>query len=202
MPHTPPSDPSPGIIYNNRFFSGLLYALGKGFLGISGWKLVNTPPNISKYVVIAAPHTSNWDFPIFMSVVGLLRMKISFLGKHSLFEGYFGRLFFWLGGIPVDRGTEAASEIVDQVIKAFFENDHMILGIAPEGTRTRVKKWKTGFYRIALGAGVPIVPSYLDGTSKTVGFGPTFLPTGDMEADLLELQKFYADKKAINPANH
>lgn len=176
--------------------------LGKGFLRVSGWKLVNTPPEIPKYVVIAAPHTSNWDFPIFLSVVGLLRMKVSFLGKHSLFKGFFGRIFFWLGGIPVDRGTEAASVIVDQVTKAFLENDKMILGIAPEGTRTRVKKWKTGFYRIALGAGVPIVPAYLDSASKTIGFGPAFLPTGDMEADLPTLQKFYTDKKAINPANY
>ena len=192
----------PNIIYNNRFFSGLLYALGKGFLSMSGWKLINTPPAIAKYVVIAAPHTSNWDFPLFMSVVGLLRMKVSFLGKHTLFQGYFGKLFFWLGGIPVDRGTESASEIVDQVIKAFHENDHMILGIAPEGTRSRVKKWKTGFYRIALGAGVPIVPAYLDSATKTIGFGPAFKPGGDMEADLLMLKTFYAGKKAINPANH
>lgn len=202
MPDPKPASPSPRVIYNNRIFSGLLYMLGKGFLGISGWKLVNTPPNIEKYVAIAAPHTSNWDFPIFLSVVGLLRMKVSFLGKHTLFKGYFGRLFFWLGGIPVDRGTEAASEIVDQVIKVFDQNDHMILGIAPEGTRSRVKKWKTGFYRIALGAGVPIVPAYLDSSNKTLGFGPTFIPSGDMEADLLTLQEYYADKKAINPVNH
>ena len=169
---------------------------------MSGWKLVNTPPNISKYVVIAAPHTSNWDFPIFMSVVGLLRLKVSFLGKHSLFKGFFGRIFFWLGGIPVERDTAAASAIVDQIVKTFQESDHLILGIAPEGTRTRVNKWKTGFYRIALAAKVPIVPAYLDSATKTLGFGPALLPGDDMGADLATLQAFYSDKKAINPKNH
>ena len=136
-----------------------------------------------------------------MAAVGYLRLNISFLGKHTLFEGIFGWFFYWLGGIPVTRENGAASTIVDQVICAFEESDSLILGIAPEGTRSQVKKWKTGFYRIALGAGVPIVPSYVDSASKTIGFGPVFLPTGDMESDLIILQRFYADKRGVCPAN-
>ena len=164
--------------------------------------MANSPPDIPSYVAIAAPHTSNWDFPIFMAAVGRLQLNVSFLGKHSLFEGTFGWFFYWLGGIPVNRESAAASTIVDQVVNAFSESERLILGIAPEGTRAQVNKWKTGFYRIALGAGVPIVPCYLDSVSKTIGFGDVFSPSGDMQADLLVLQAFYADKRGVNPDNH
>ncbi len=137
-----------------------------------------------------------------MASVGYLNIDVSFLGKHSLFESTFGWLFYWLGGIPVKRGTDAASTIVDQAVNALAESEKMILGIAPEGTRSSVTKWKTGFYRIAHRAGVPIVPTYLDSASKTIGFGEPFIPTGDIEADLLEIQAFYADKQGICPQNH
>ncbi len=190
-----------GVIYNNRFFSTLLSLYAKAFLKISGWKVINNAPEIAKYVAIAAPHTSNWDFPIFMAATGYLQLNISFLGKHSLFEGPFGWLFYWLGGIPVNRTGNAASEVVNQVVQAFTQSDHLILGIAPEGTRSRVGKWKTGFYRIALAAEVPIVPTYIDSKTKTIGFGEIFIPTDNMEADLAILQNFYADKRGIKPGN-
>ena len=132
-----------------------------------------------------------------MAAVGYLKVNISFLGKHTLFEGMFGWLFYWLGGIPVKREKDAASAVVDQAVNAFAESDHLILGIAPEGTRAQVDKWKTGFYRIAESAGVPIVPAYVDSVSKTIGFGDIFIPTGDIEADLKFLQKFYADKHGV-----
>ncbi|NNE63205.1 MAG: acyltransferase [Gammaproteobacteria bacterium] len=162
---------------------------------------MDKPPEMAKYVVIAAPHTSNWDFPIFLAAAGHLRINVSFLGKHSLFEGTFGWLFYWLGGIPVNRTGNAASEIVDQVVQAFRQSDNLILGIAPEGTRSRVDKWKTGFYRIAVAAEVPIVPAYVDSKTKTIGFGEIFIPTGDMQADITVLQNFYADKQGVNPDN-
>ncbi len=202
MSQTISAQPSRKVIYNNRFFSALLAIVGKTFLKLSGWQVINSPPDIPKYVTIAAPHTSNWDFPIFMSTVGYLNIDISFLGKHSLFEGFFGWLFYWLGGIPVERETSVASTVVEQAVKTFAENEQLILGIAPEGTRSSVTRWKTGFYRIAYGAGVPIVPAYLDSVSKTIGFGEAFLPTGEIEADLLVLQAFYADKKGVCPQNH
>lgn len=137
-----------------------------------------------------------------MATVGYLRINISFLGKHTLFQGIFGWLFYWLGGIPVERENSAASTVVDQAIHRFAECEQLILGIAPEGTRTRVKKWKTGFYRIALGGGIPIVPAYVDSSSKTIGFGEAFIPSGDIESDLAILQGFYADKRGICPQNH
>lgn len=196
-----PSRPSANVIYNNRFFCALLGLYAKAFLKVSGWKIVNKPPVIAKYVAIAAPHTSNWDFPIFIAAAGHLRINVSFLGKHSLFEGVFGWLFYWLGGIPVERTGNAASEVVDQVVQAFLQSDNLILGIAPEGTRSRVEKWKTGFYRIALAASVPIVPAYIDSKTRTIGFGEAFIPGGDMEADLAILKDFYADKQGINPEN-
>ena len=189
------------VISNNRFFSTLLHVYGWLFLAISGWKLIGRLPEIDKYVAIAAPHTSNWDFPVFMAAVGYLRANVSFLGKHTLFENRFGWFFYWLGGIPVRRESEAASEVVDQVVKAFSKNQQLILGIAPEGTRARVDKWKTGFYRIAVAAKVPILPAYVDSSNKTIGFGEVFFPTGEMAADLMVLQDFYRDKKGINPDN-
>jgi len=201
LTHNLPARPSSRVIHNNRFFSALLNFYGKTFLRISGWRVVNLPPDIPKFVAIAAPHTSNWDFPIFMAAVGYLRLNISFLAKHTLFDGLFGWMFYWLGGIPVKRDSGEASKVVDQVTQAFAENDRLILGIAPEGTRSQVKKWKTGFYRIALAAEVPIVPSYVDSATKTIGFGEVFLPTGDMDADLPLLQAFYADKRGVCPTN-
>lgn len=202
MPQFYPARPSDSVIHNNRFFSALLNVCGRIFLKILGWRVVNSPPSIPKYVAIAGPHTSNWDFPIFMATVGYLRLNICFLGKHTLFQGIFGWLFYWLGGIPVERENGAASTVVDQAINHFGECEQMILGIAPEGTRSRVKKWKTGFYRIALGAGIPIVPAYVDSTSKTIGFGEPLIPSGDVESDLSILQGFYADKRGICPQNH
>ena len=197
LPRIAPARPSPRVIHNNRFFSALLNVFGRCFLKLSGWKVVGRPPQIDKFVAIAAPHTSNWDFPIFMAAVGYLKVNISFLGKHTLFEGMFGWLFYWLGGIPVKREKDAASAVVDQVVNAFAESEHLILGIAPEGTRSRVDKWKTGFYRIALDAGVPIVPAYVDSTDKTIGFGEAFIPSGDMESDMALLRHFYADKQGV-----
>ncbi len=202
MPDSPFLPPSSRTIHNNRFFSALLKAYGHIFLAISGWRVINQPPTITRYVAIAAPHTSNWDFPIFMAAVGYLGTNVSFLGKHSLFEGYLGRLFYWFGGIPVKRESGAASAVVDQVVKVFSESESLILGIAPEGTRSHVERWKTGFYRIALAAGVPIVPGYVDSATKTIGFGEAFTPTGDMEADMVLLQGFYKNKTGINPRNH
>lgn len=189
------------VIYQNRFFSGLLHWTGKAFLRLAGWRVIGEFPKDDKLVAIAAPHTSNWDFPVFMAAVGYMRLNISFLGKHTLFNGPLGWLFYWLGGIPVDRHRKSAGDIVDQAVGAFESRERLILGIAPEGTRSKVTKWKTGFYRIAVAANVPILPAYLNAETKEIGFGEPFYPTGDMDADLAVLQAFYADKPGINPAN-
>ncbi|MBV1901728.1 MAG: 1-acyl-sn-glycerol-3-phosphate acyltransferase [Kordiimonadaceae bacterium] len=158
-------------------------------------------PTCPKYVALAGPHTSNWDFPVFMSVVGVYKMRVSFLGKASLFAGPMGRMFYYLGGIPVERQSATRGDVVQQVVKIFEEKERLILGIAPEGTRSKVDGWKTGFYRIALEAGVPVQLAFIDARRKEVGFGPLVHLTGDMEGDVKEMQAFYSSKQGIIPQN-
>ncbi|WP_417449694.1 lysophospholipid acyltransferase family protein [Kordiimonas sp.] len=189
------------LIYRNRLFVFLLDRIGRLVLRFGRWRVVGQVPKYPKFVAVAAPHTSNWDFPIFMAVVGVLRLQVRFLGKHSLFQGPLGRLFYWLGGIPVDRESSGVAGVVAQAEEVFAASPKLILGVAPEGTRSRVVKWKTGFYRIAVAANVPIVLVFLDSKTREVGIGPTFWPTGDMSGDLLKIQAFYADKAGINPRN-
>ncbi len=189
------------LIYDNRFFRGVYYAISCLFLKAWGWRVEGNFPPFRKCIVVAGPHTSNWDFPIFIAVAAQQKLQVSFLGKHSLFEGPIGWLFYYLGGIPVNRSDPSAATIVGQAVAAFDGRESLILGIAPEGTRSKVKKWKTGFYRIAEEAGVPIVCAYLDSRSKTVGFGKIFHPSGDIDADMSDIQAFYADKQGVKPEN-
>ena len=189
------------VFYVNRFFQGFLTLFCKVFIWFTGWKIIGPEPACPKYVALAGPHTSNWDFPVFMSVVGVYKMRVSFLGKSSLFKGPMGRVFYYLGGIPVERKSAARGDVVQQVVKIFDEKEQLILGIAPEGTRSKVDGWKTGFYRIALDAGVPVALAFIDARKKEVGFGPLFYPTGDMEADVKAMQAFYNSKQGIVPQN-
>jgi 1-acyl-sn-glycerol-3-phosphate acyltransferase len=189
------------VIYDNRFWSGLFYAVSWCFLKLSGWKVVGEIPAQKKLVIIGAPHTSNWDFPVLMALVGFKRLRVSYLGKHSLFKNPQGRFFYYLGGIPVNRKSPDAKDIVEQVVGEFNERDHVWLGVAPEGTRTKVDKWKTGFYRIAAAAGVPIAPVFIDGKNKKMGFGPVMQLSEDMQDDIAKLQAFYAPIKGIKPQN-
>ena len=146
-------------------------------------------PNLPKFVIIGAPHTSNWDFPVAMSLVLALGLDAHWIGKHTLFRWPFGGLMRWFGGMPVVRSERGG--VVAQVIDIFKGRERMVFGLSPEGTRKRVDQWKTGFYHIALGAGVPIVPGYFDYPRKVIGFGPPLMPSGDIEADISTLQAFY-----------
>lgn len=188
-------------IYDNRFFAWLLHWFGKTFLWINGWTVHGAEAPEKKIVVIAAPHTSNWDFPIFMAYVGYSRLRVTYLGKDTLFQTpILGRLFYYLGGIPVERQGRKAANAMDAAVKAINESDEIVLGIAPEGTRSKVKKWKSGFYRIAEAADVSIGFAYLDTKTKVIGIHPTpFKPTGDMNADIKIIQEFYADKQGVKP---
>ena len=177
-----------------------MYALSWLTLRIGRWRVIGEVPRHDKYVAIAAPHTSNWDFPLFMALVGYKKMRIRFLGKHTLFKGFLGRLFYWLGGIPVNRSSPLANNIIDQAIQVFQEADELVLGIAPEGTRSSVTKWKSGFYRIAVAVEVPIALAYIDVQKKEIGFGPMFTPTGDQEKDFATIKAFYKDKVGIRSA--
>lgn len=148
-----------------------------------GWKIAgDIPKDIKKYIIIAAPHTSNWDFIIGLCVRTILDFKASFLGKKSLFGWPFGWFFKWMGGYPVDRSKR--NNIVDQVVEIFNSRNEFALALAPEGTRKNITEWKTGFYYIALGAKVPIVRTKIDIKNKQVTIFPPFWPTSNFENDM------------------
>lgn len=170
----------------NRFTAWV----GLTFLKILGWRVEGEIPSIRKFVIIAAPHTSNWDFPITLAVAFALRIKIYWMGKAAMFRWPFGGILRWLGGIPIDRSR--SHNVVDQSIQAFQERDQLIMVVPPEGTRKKVSYWKTGFYHIARGAGVPIVLGFLDYRRKAGGIGPTFFPTGRIEEDMRQIRTYYA----------
>lgn len=167
------------------------------FLKIFQWRTVGTLPDIPKFVMIAAPHTSNWDFPIMMFITFKLKGKLYWMGKSSLFKKPFGGLFKWLGGIPIDRNR--SNNVVDQMVAKFNTMDRLILTIPPSGTRKKVSKWKSGFYHIAAGAKVPVVLGFIDFQRKTGGIGPVVTLTGDMEDDMKGIRSFYADIEGKYP---
>ncbi len=159
------------------------------FLKMSGWRTEGKLPSFPKFVLVAAPHTSNWDLPYALFVIFVLRAKIYWLGKDAVFRMPFKRFFTWIGGLPVDRTQ--SSDTVSQLIKMFHENERLILAIAPAGTRKKVEKWKTGFYHAAMGANVPMVLGFLDYRRRVGGIGPVIWPTGDFESDMKTIRTFY-----------
>ena len=174
------------------------YYLGSTFLKTFGWTFRDAGrPEGGKYVIIATPHTSNWDLPLMLACAYVSGLRISWLGKHSLFRGPGKYLFPFLGGVPVDR--TAAKGMVQQVVDVFAERDELALAVPPSGTRKHTDGWKTGFYYIAHGAQVPIVMSYLDFSKKEAGFGPAIMASGDIEADFEIFRDFYKDMKGKFP---
>lgn len=182
FPRLPPSLPRRG----NR----LTKALGRALLALAGWRVEGELPDRPKLVAIVAPHTSNWDFVVGILVVFALGLRVRFLGKHTLFRPPLGWLMRWLGGTPVVRDTPqgAVNDAADMIAR----EARVLLGIAPEGTRTRGKPWRSGFYNIALAARVPILPAAFDYPGKALRLLPLFEPTGDYPADLARLQSLYA----------
>lgn len=150
-----------------------------------------------KYVLIGAPHTSNWDFPLALLLMRVIGIEGHWIAKHTVFRWPLGWLMRRLGGLPVNR--TASHNFVDQIVQRFEERDRLVITIAPEGTRKKTAHWRTGFYYIALGAGVPIVLGYLDYPNKRGGLGPTIEPSGDLNADLDRMKEFYADKTGLHP---
>lgn len=169
----------------NRFFQWL----GAWVLGRMGWRITGEFPDVSKAVVIGAPHTSNWDGVVGVSTVLALRLRIALMGKHSLFRGPFGPLLRWIGLIPVDR--DAAGGVVAQSVAKFAEKEQLFLGIAPEGTRHGAREWKTGFYRIAVEANVPIMLAVFDYGKRELRLPLTLYPSGDMHADMEKILACY-----------
>ena len=167
------------------------------FFGWQGWTVEGTAPTPRKFVIIAAPHTSNWDFVYFLGAADALNLKLSFMGKASLFRWPFARMMTDLGGIPVDRTQ--AKDMVGTMVAEFARRDEFMLTIAPEGTRGKARQWKTGFYHIAMGAGVPMVCGMMDYRRKVVSLGEAILPTGDYEADMVRLKAIYSSCSPKHP---
>jgi 1-acyl-sn-glycerol-3-phosphate acyltransferase len=187
-------------IFDTPGVNTLLRAFSILFLKLTGWKIEGSlPPDGQKSVLIAAPHTSNWDLPYTLMVAFVLRLNIYWMGKEQIFRPPFRGLMMWLGGIPVHR--ESANNLVAASVLAIQAADGPLqLVVPPEGTRSKVRYWKSGFYYIAIGAGVPIVLAYMDYERKISGLGPVFHPSGDLEADMVRIQAFYAPYKGKNPA--
>lgn len=166
-------------------------------LRLAGWRVEGTLPNLPKFVLIGAPHTSNWDFVLFLGVIFSLRANVRFMGKAELFRFPIGWFFRYCGGVPVDR--KKSTGLVEQMVKASNESEQFILTIAPEGTRHHVQEWKRGFYHIAKSAGIPIVMAVVDGRHKTVRIGQVFRPTEDIEADIKSIQEVFTGVVGIHP---
>ena len=171
-------------------------AFGRVVLRAMGWCVDGAIPNVPKFIVIVAPNTSNWDFVVGLSAKLALGMRVTFLAKDSLFRFPFGPAMRALGGVPVDRA--APHDVVPGMVAEFGMRDRMILGLAPEGTRKRVDRWRTGFYHIARGAGVPILPVALNWGTRSVEIGALFTPAGDLERDVGELQRRFASVPGRN----
>ncbi|MBS3928783.1 MAG: 1-acyl-sn-glycerol-3-phosphate acyltransferase [Sphingomonadales bacterium] len=155
-----------------------------------GWTLVSVAPVPRRCVILGAPHTSNWDFVFFLGAVTEMGLSPSFMGKDSLFKWPMTRFMHDMGGIPVDRKAKDKN-YVDQVVAEFAKGDELSLVIAPEGTRGDIKGWRSGFYHIAHGAGVPIFPAWFDKATGQGGIGKGVMPTGDFAADLRKIAEFY-----------
>jgi 1-acyl-sn-glycerol-3-phosphate acyltransferase len=178
-------------VFSAPVIKSLLYWISLGFLKVIRWRKEGKLPDISQYVIIAAPHTTNWDLPLTLALAFSFRCNVYWMGKDTIFKRPFGAIMKFLGGIPIDRST--SGNVVEQSIQAFRENNKLVLVIPPEGTRKNVKYWKTGFYYIANGANVPIVMGFLDYKRKVGGVGHVFQPTGDIDADMAAIQAFYAN---------
>jgi 1-acyl-sn-glycerol-3-phosphate acyltransferase len=171
-------------------------AVGHWLLRSMGWTVEGEVPNVPKVVIAVAPHTSNWDFVVGIATMFALDLKIGYLGKHTLFRWPFGAFMRWTGGIPVDRSSPHG--VVGDSVAAFSRTERRILAIAPEGTRSRVGQFKSGFLQIARGAGVPVLLATLDWGAKVVRFGPAFDPGADVEADRRRTEAFFAPVRGRN----
>jgi 1-acyl-sn-glycerol-3-phosphate acyltransferase len=185
-------------IFETPLVNSALRGLSRALLRALGWQLQGSlPQGVAKCVLIAAPHTSNWDLPYTLMCAFALRLRIRWMGKSSLFRAPFGPLMRWLGGMAVNRN--ASGNLVDASAAALRAADAPLqLVVAPEGTRGRTRHWKTGFYFIALKADVPIVLAYMDYQRKVAGLGPVFTPSGDAQADMAEIKRFYAGVRGRN----
>lgn len=168
-------------------------------LKLSGWTLEVKLPEEKKFILIGAPHTSNWDLPLALLTFWTVEPKIYWLAKIQIFRGPLYYLFTALGGIPIDRSTPHG--LINRIADKFNHIDEMVLAITPEGTRSKTDYWKSGFYHIALSAKVPICFAYIDYKTRTLGFKQLMYPSGDIEADMKIISGFYRNIKGKRPQN-
>ena len=185
-------------LFSTPVLNTALRAASLFFLRLNGWKVEGAlPTSAQRCVLIAAPHTSNWDLPCTLMAGFALRLNLYWMGKASLFRWPFGALMLWLGGVAVNR--ERSTNLVAASAQALREaGGPWQLVVPPEGTRGKARHWKTGFYFIALQAQVPIILAYMDYGRKVAGLGPEFVPTGDIERDMTEIRRFYAGAQGRN----
>jgi 1-acyl-sn-glycerol-3-phosphate acyltransferase len=180
-------------LQTNRF----TYSLAMATLRLKSWKLDVHMPVAPKFVLVGAPHTSSLDLFYALLLSHGTGIKMHWIGKDSLFRWPLGGAMRWLGGIPVKRNS--GQNFVTQMVNVFNKMEKLVVAIAPEGTRGKADHWKTGFYYIALGAGVPIALGFVDYKERTVGIGPSLQPSGDIHADFEQIKSFYAGKTGRHP---
>jgi 1-acyl-sn-glycerol-3-phosphate acyltransferase len=171
--------------------------LARKLLTLTGWTLEGEKPLDPRYVLIAAPHTSNWDFPLMLLFGAAFDIKITWMGKQSLFWPPLSWFLRATGGLPIERKSN--NNVVEAMVETFARHRELVLVVPTEGTRERVDYWKSGFYHIARKAGIPIVPSFLDFGRRRGGFGPARIVTGDMVSDMQYFRNFYAPMKGKFP---
>jgi 1-acyl-sn-glycerol-3-phosphate acyltransferase len=185
-------------IFNTPIVNACLRRISVWFLRVTGWTVEGAlPAGVEKCVLIAAPHTSNWDLPYMLMVAYHRGLHPYWMGKASIFYFPFRQLMMWLGGISVNR-AQSNNLVASSVDAIRMATRPLQLVVTPEGTRSKVRRWKTGFYYIALGANAPIVMAYMDYERKLTGLGPVLIPTGDLEADMKIIKAFYAPFKGKN----
>jgi 1-acyl-sn-glycerol-3-phosphate acyltransferase len=172
-------------------------ALATTALKLAGWRIEGGLPREPRFVTVVAPHTSNWDFLVAVAAMFAVGLRLTWLGKHTLFRWPADPVLRWLGGEPVDRSVQGGT--VSQAVQRFRAEPRYALGMAPEGTRKRVTEWKSGFHRIARQAGVPLFPVWLDYGARTVRLGAPIWPTEDADADIARLRATYTKDMARNP---
>jgi 1-acyl-sn-glycerol-3-phosphate acyltransferase len=176
-------------ILDTPILTPILRPIARLGLRLFGWTIEGGKPEEPKYVLVAAPHTSNLDALVLLAMAAVLRVKLFWMGKSTLFRAPFGWLMRWFGGIPVER--RHSTDMVQRMAEIFRGAEELVVTIPPEATRGKSTRWKTGFYYIAVAADVPIALGFLDWGPKIGGIGPMFEPTGDIEADMPQIQDFY-----------
>lgn len=188
-------------LFSTPILSSVLRVISRVMLKIIRWRVIGAlPEGQRKYVLIVAPHTSNWDFILFIFAVSVLRLQPSVLIKSTLFVGPLGWFLRYCGAIPVNR-TQANS-LVDYIAGIYAERDEFVLIITPEGTRSANPNWKRGFHHVARKAEVPVLVVYVDSAIRTIGIEGLMDPSDDVDADIRQLKQFYDSKGGLKPENY